>query len=453
MTGALALLARHAAERSPDWPEAAREQARRAVTDTLACAIGGRGEAAPRSALGAFAGWRGAPGGAVELVSGGRLPAPWAALVNGTAAHALDYDDVLEPALGHASAVLVPAVLAFAEERGASGAQLLDALLAGYDIMAALGASVMVQHYTRGWHSTLTLGAPAAAAACGRLIGLDATRMAAAISAATSFSSGSKKQFGTAMKPIHAGLAAQAGILAACLAEAGADAATDIFDDESWSFGDLFAGPGAPGEPALRAAIEGPPAMIAWGAWLKAHPCCASTHRPIDALHALRERHGFGTAEIASIEAEVSEVVQRNLMYDRPTTPNEARFSLNHCLALAAEGPVTLAGFRAGTIADHAGFWPRVSMTLDRSITGGAGDERCRLRVTLRDNQVLEETVSVPKGHPGAPLSEAVLARKFTDCAAHAGAAPVAAEHLLGLLAGLAAAPTIAPLTAGLAAL
>jgi 2-methylcitrate dehydratase PrpD len=450
MTTTLEILAEHAATRPSDWPPEALDGARRVVVDTLACILGGSGEEAPRAAAAALRAWRGT-GGAIDLVEGGTLPSPWAALTNGTAAHALDYDDVLEPMMGHASAVLVPAVLALAEERGKSGAQVLDALLIGFDVIAALGNGVMVEHYTRGWHSTLTLGAPGAAAACGRLIGLDPGKMAAAISAATSFSAGSKRQFGTAMKPTHAGLAAQAGVLAAHLAEAGTSAAADILDGP-WSFVELYTGPSAAGVSAITESLAGPPAMLAAGSWLKAYPCCASTHRPIDALLALRQQHGLQPDDIAAIEAEVSIVVQRNLMYDRPTTPSEARFSLNHCLALAAEGQVTLAGFTPEALAPRRGFWPRVAMKLDPAMSGSSADEVCTLRVTLRDNRALETVVKVPRGHPAAPLSEAELAAKLRDCVTYGGASDAAADRLMETLGSLGKAQDLAPLRQALAA-
>jgi 2-methylcitrate dehydratase PrpD len=451
MTGTLAALARHAAERPAEWPPAAIDGARRVVADTLACILGGRREAAARTAATALDGWRGGPGGAHDLVAGGRLPAPWAALVNGTAAHALDYDDVLEPALAHASAVLVPALLALGEERGATGARLLDAVLIGFDVLSALAGGVMLAHYKRGWHSTLALGAPAAAAACGRLAGLDPVRMEVAIAAAMSFSSGSRRQNGTAMKPIHAGLGAQAGIMALALAEAGATASPEMLDG-SWSFIDLFGGPDAPGAAAVRERLAGPPAMLEFGSWLKAYPCCASAHRAIDAMLALRARHGLAPQDIASAEADVSIIVQRNLMHERPMTRTEARFSMNHCLALAAEGSVGLAGFRPEAIARHRDFWPRVTMRLNPSLPGGGEGERCRLRVTLRDGRVLEEAVEVPKGHPLAPLSEAELAAKLRDCAAAGGVPEAAATRLLAALDGLAQARDLATLTAALGA-
>ncbi|MBN9260627.1 MAG: MmgE/PrpD family protein, partial [Hyphomicrobium sp.] len=216
-------LARHTAEASRIWPAEVQQSALRAVIDTCACVIAGRNDAAARTISATLSRWQ--SGTAVDLVSLEHTAAPWAAMVNATAAHALDYDDVLETAAAHASAVFVPALLALAQERKASGAQVLDALAISFDVMNALAAAVNYPHYSRGWHTTLTLGAPAAAAGCARLLGLDTAGAARAISTATSFSSGSKLQFGTQMKPTHAGIAAQAGILAASFAEQGLTAA------------------------------------------------------------------------------------------------------------------------------------------------------------------------------------------------------------------------------------
>ncbi len=424
--------ARFVATRSPDWPQAARSGAARGFVDTVACMIAGRSDEATRRVRATLAPWSAGKGAA--SIAGTRLPAPWAALINATAAHALDYDDVLEPALSHVSAALVPALLALGEERGASGGRLIDAYLIGFDVQAALAAAMNMGHYARGWHTTLTFGAPSAAAACARLLGLDAARSAAAVSAATSFASGAKKQFGTNMKPVHAGLAAQAGILAACLAEQGITAAPEIFEGE-WSYGALFGAPGAPGFDAARAQLAGPSAMASYGAWLKAYPCCASAHRPIDAIRAMR-RQGLRAADVESVEAEVSEIVMRNLMYATPTDDMQARFSLNHCLALAlTQDEIRVRDFRPDRLArpELRAIWPRVSMRLDPALPGSMapklGAERTRVVVTCRDGSRLEETVVFPRGHPQAPMNDAELTRKFADCAA--GAMPEPAEHAL----------------------
>lgn len=426
VTGALHRLAHHAATRPADWSADLRRAAARAYVDTVACMIAGRADAATLGVRAAFADWS-APGPAPVVADGACLAAPAAALVNGTAAHALDFDDVLEPAAAHASAVFVPALLALGAEREATGAQLADALLMSFDVMAAFAAALNMVHYDKGWHTTLTLGPPAAAAGCARLMGLDPDRMAAAISAATSFSSGSKRQFGTDMKPVHAGLAAQAGLMAARLAEAGVSAAGEAILDGRWSFPDLFGGPGMPGLSALEARLEGPPAMEAYGAWLKAYPCCASAHRPMDALIALRHRFGFAPEDVVKVEAEVSAIVAGNLMYAAPETPMQARFSLNHCLALAArQDAVRASDFEPAALVESGlrAFWPKVSMRIDPDLAApgapAVGRERARLVVTLTDGRVLEETVVFPTGHPRAPLSDADLAAKFDGCVADA---------------------------------
>jgi len=431
--------AQFVATRSPDWPQAARSGAARGFVDTIACMIAGRDDDATRRVRATLAPWSASKGAA--SIAGPRLPAPWAALINATAAHALDYDDVLEPALSHVSAALVPALLALGEERGASGGRLIDAYLIGFDVQAALAAAMNMGHYARGWHTTLTFGAPSAAAACARLLGLDAARSAAAISAATSFASGAKKQFGTNMKPVHAGLAAQAGILAACLAEQGITAAPEIFEGE-WSYGALFGAPGAPGFDAARAQLAGPSAMTSHGAWLKAHPCCASAHRPIDAIRAMR-RKGLRAADVESIEAEVSEIVMRNLMYETPTDDMQARFSLNHCLALAlTQDEIRVRDFRPDRLAraELRAIWPRVSMrlypTLPGSMAPKLGAERTRVVVTCRDGSRREETIVFPRGHPQAPMSDADLGRKFIDCANGAMSARAMA-NLVDALFGL----------------
>jgi 2-methylcitrate dehydratase PrpD len=445
---ALRALAVHAATAPCDWAPDVLAGAARAFVDTIGVIYAGRAEPPARRAAATVQPWAGSGGAARDIVRGTTAPAPFAAFVNGTAAHTLDYDDVLEVAASHASAVLVPAVLALGQERGASGLALLDALLIGLDVQAAIAAAVNYAHYARGWHTTLTLGPPAAAAACGRLLGLPADRMAAAISAATSFSSGSKRQFGTDMKPVHAGMAAQAGIVAAGMAEAGITASNDILEGP-WSFADLFGGEGMPGFAALHERLSGPSAMQRDGLWIKAWPCCASAHRPIDAMQRLRAAHGFSAADIVSAEALVSEIVLRNLMYDAPTTPNEAKFSLQHCLALAAgDTDIAIGDFSLDRVADPAlqAFWPKVSMRLDQTRMGTMssepGSDSCTLTVTLRNNRTLSETVLFPKGHPGAALSDADLVSKFRDCTGNAGADDWR-DDLTATLFGLGAQPDL----------
>jgi 2-methylcitrate dehydratase PrpD len=169
-----------------------------------------------------------APGDASLFLTGPRVPAPDAAWINGTAAHALDYDDVA--LRGHPSTVLVPAILAEGESLGASGAQLATAYIAGYEVWAELAARDPAQHHQKGWHPTGIFGPIGAAAACASLRGLDPKRAAHALALGASHSSGLVANFGTMTKPYHAGRAAHSGVVAARLATAGFTASPDALE-------------------------------------------------------------------------------------------------------------------------------------------------------------------------------------------------------------------------------
>jgi 2-methylcitrate dehydratase PrpD len=233
-----ARLAAWCAEVPRAWPTGSLDGARRAFVDTLAVIVAGRDEACTVGTRNAVAEWGSGP---CHVIGGAAQAAPWAALVNGTSAHALDYDDVLDPALSHPSAALVPAILALGEAKGSSGADALDAFLVGFEVLARLGEAMNLEHYRRGWHTTLSIGSMGVAAACGRLMGLDAGKMAMAISLATSMAGGSKRQFGSMAKPLHAGLAAKNGIVAAQLAASGVTGIEEPLQGR-WGYIEMMAG-------------------------------------------------------------------------------------------------------------------------------------------------------------------------------------------------------------------
>jgi 2-methylcitrate dehydratase PrpD len=193
--------------------------AKDALKDIVACMLAGARDEATLCVSSAARGWG----------------APAAALVFGTAAHALDYDDNYHPMAGHATAVLAPAIFALAESKRASGAAVLDAYIVGLEVLALVGNGVNLVHYELGWHSTSTLGPFGAAAACARLLGLDQARVTAALSLAFSMAGGSKLQFGTMAKPLHAGLAAQHGVMAAMLAASGVAGVAEPLEG-AWGF-------------------------------------------------------------------------------------------------------------------------------------------------------------------------------------------------------------------------
>jgi len=172
----------------------ARRLAREAIADTIACLYAGRSDASTLAVAGAF-GWQLA--GEAPLVTGGRQSPSVSALVNGTAAHALDYDDNFRPGMSHASAVIVPALLAVAERSGASGRAFVDAYLVALQAQAFVGSGVAGSHYTAGWHGTSTVGSIGTAAGVAKLLGMDADGIARALSLGASMASGTKGQFGT----------------------------------------------------------------------------------------------------------------------------------------------------------------------------------------------------------------------------------------------------------------
>jgi 2-methylcitrate dehydratase PrpD len=441
-----ARLAQWCAETPRAWPAEAEARVVRAFIDTCATLLAGRHEdctVAVRAGVGAFG------AGPCFAAGGARLAAPWAALINGTAAHALDYDDVLEAALNHPSAALVPALLALAEQTGASGEECIDAYIVGFEVMARLGEAMNQVHYSRGWHTTLSLGAPAVAAACARLLRLDARRMAMAISLGTSMAGGSKRQFGSMAKPLHAGLAAKAGLLAAQLAASGVTGVAEPLEGH-WGFVEMFAGEGAPGLGPAIAKLGGDCAVLEFGIWAKYYPCCASTHRPVDALVSLR----LDPREVARIETLVSEVAVANLRYREPGDVAEARFSLPYCLAAALhDGPLTPASFTPAAIrrAPVLDALARTEMLQDPTQPAsrpiGETVEIGSVKVFLKDGTMREARGVTPHGHPRDPLSEAELAFKFRACAEAGHVPPAAAAAALDLLGDLPRAREIGALT------
>ena len=210
---------------SRDIEPAAREQARRAILDTLGVMLAGSREDAARITAEMV---REQGGSAESTVVGHsfRAAAGEAALVNGTSAHTLDFDDVNMNMRGHPSVPLLPAVLALGEKLGSSGREVIDAFVLGFEVECRLGKVIGGEHYALGWHATSTLGTLGAGAACARLLRLDADQTQTALGIAASLASGVRQNFGTMTKPLHAGWAARNGVIAVTLSERGLTADT-----------------------------------------------------------------------------------------------------------------------------------------------------------------------------------------------------------------------------------
>jgi 2-methylcitrate dehydratase PrpD len=442
-----------------DWPDAALVAARRAFIDTIAVAVPGALDPAVGHVLGAAGEW--GAGGSTVIGQATPMAAPWAALINGTAAHALDFDDNFDPAKAHASAVLVPAILALAEREGASGAACLDAYIAGLQILGRTGQGVNPWHRNRGWHATATMGAIGAAAACARLLRLPARQAGFALSLATSMAGGFMSQFGTEAKPLHAGLAAEAGVKAACLARAGLTAGLDTFDGRT-GLNRLMVGPDyeqlrdnvthVEHGQTMRfetASVGDPLLIMSSGLKVKRFPNCGSAHRAMDGLSALREEHGFTADQVARVTVHYPASHNANLMYRDPQTAAEAKFSMEYALALILlNGNCTLADFEKGGWADPAirALYPFIERApVDKS----EGEFPTRVEVALHDGRVLSASVAMPVGSLEAPFTQAQLRAKFDGCVTGV-LRPSAADALRAALDDLPGLADIARLTAPL---
>ncbi|MGZ8310729.1 MAG: MmgE/PrpD family protein [Allosphingosinicella sp.] len=443
-----------------DWPAAARDSAHRQFIDVVAVAIPGAVEPVTRRVFETVRHWGAGPAAAIG--QGQALAAPWAVLVNGTAAHALDFDDNFDPAKAHASAVLVPAILALAEQERASGRACLDAYIAGLQILGRVGQGVNPAHRNRGWHATATVGAIGAAAACARLLQLDASAAGFALSIATSLAAGFMSQFGTMAKPVHAGLAAKAGILAASLARNGLDAGLDTLDG-AHGMNRLMVGPDyeqlrdtlthVEHGQNLRfetAAIGEPLLILSSGFRVKRFPNCGSAHRAMDGLLELRERHGFAAGEVEAIHVRAPVTHLANLMYERPDNALEAKFSLEYGVAVALlYGNCTLADFtdEAARRPEVLALYPRIHR---HPVDKAEGEFPTEVEVVLRDGRRFETRVPMPVGSLDAPFTLDQYWTKLEGCAAGL-LADAAIARLREALADLPHLPEISPLTAPLA--
>jgi 2-methylcitrate dehydratase PrpD len=409
------------------WGAPGQEAAGRAVMDTVACMIAGSAHDSSRAVRRACLNL--GDGSSTLVGSARKLSAPWAALVNGTAAHALDFDDNHDPSKSHASAVLVPALFALGDQQDSGGAALLDAYVVGIEVLTRTGQGLNPYHRSRGWHGTATVGTIGAAGACARLMRLDADQAANAISLAASFAGGTMAQFGTLAKPVHAGKAAQAGVLCALLAASGLEAAAEAFEGP-YGLGQLMVGPDADElRDGLSDAaehgqdmrfdldgIEGQPALLRYGLKVKRFPCCGSTHRAIDGLLELLAAHGFGAEDVERIEVHAPAAHLRNLPYTDPENPQQARFSLEYCLAVALlTGNVSLGDFTSEAVR-RDDVRAKLGLTRRHPVEKLESEFPTLVRVRLGSGQVHEARVEMPVGSIARPLGRKEMAAKALDC-------------------------------------
>lgn len=420
-----------AAERGRASPTDALAEARLCLLDTLGCIEAGWN--APQTQTLARALTRAAVGpDGSGAASWRELPPAQAALLTGTAAHAQDFDDYELAASTHPSAVLVPALLAAAELAKPSFGAFLEAYLTGYALITRCGETLGYTHYERGWHATGTLGGLGAAAACGRLLSLDAAALAAAVSLTTSMTAGLKLQFGWQAKALHAGLAARAGLEAAVLAEAGLQGNPAILEGAG-GFLDVYGGVESKtgfadwqdfGADAMR---RNPVARKPW-------PSCGYTQRAIEAACKLAEQLkedrfavASGTIRIARPYASV--VADRN-----PQTADAARFSLTYCVACALlDGAVTPRSFESEQLHRDDVRTLMSRLTIDAYDPGPeigdvSPDHPDSVALVLEDGRRAEVTVAHVLGGGTRPMGRAEVREKYLACGGTAEIADLALD-------------------------
>lgn len=402
-------------------PAPARQAAKLGLIDCVGCMIGGSTDEAVAIAMKALPP---APGGAARLwFSDRRAGAADAALLNGIAAHVLDYDET--SLRGHPSAVLVPAIFAVAQERGASGAKLLDAYVAGYEVWAELVDRESEFHQMKGWHPTGIFGSIAAAAACAVLHDLDAQQAAHAIGLGASQSAGLMSNFGAMSKSFHVGRAAQAGVVAAQLAAHGFTAAPDAIEHPRGFLKAVSpSGKVDVASPAERLGNEWqlPKRSVS----LKKYPTCYYTHRALDAMLGLLAAEPVAAGDVERIDVTLSEEHALALRNASPQTGLAAKFSMQFAMAGAVvAGRIGLAELTDAFVrrADVQQLMRLVNIGFDREYDPQTPGAAYADRVTLTQRGGRQRSASVHRasGHAQNPLGPESVRSKFVECLAYGG--------------------------------
>ncbi|OFZ84497.1 MAG: 2-methylcitrate dehydratase [Betaproteobacteria bacterium RBG_16_66_20] len=354
--------------------------------------------------------------GKARLALGRSATARAAALINGTAAHTVEVDDIFRDGIYHPGAPTISAALALAQANGASGEQFLRAVIVGYEISTRIGAAMGRAHY-RYWHNTGTIGVFGACAACSELLGLDAKRFAHALATVTTFAAGLQQAFrmDSMSKPLHAGRAAEAGVTAALAAREGVTGSLDVIEGEA-GFGCAMGD-----NPDWNKLFDslGKDFHICRMTF-KNHGCCGHTFAAIDGALALKARMGVAANDIERVHVGTYKAALEVAGHEQPRTPAQARFSLKYVVATAlTHGSVRLAAFEPARIEDRftRSIMEKISVSIDQELDAAFPQQRAaRVSITARGRS--EEHLQPTRiGDPDAPLSDAQLGEKYLELA------------------------------------
>ena len=381
--------------------------------------------------------------GGARLALGRAAPARLAALINGSAAHTAEVDDIYRDGIYHPGAPTIAAALALAQARGASGSDFLRAVITGYEISTRIGAAMGRNHY-KYFHNTGTIGCFGAAAAAAEVLQLDATRFAHALATVATFAAALQQAFrmDSQSKPLHAGRAAEAGVLAALAAAEGVTGSLDVLEGDA-GFGH-----------ALSHGNHGPD----WTASLqtlgcefhitrmtfKNHACCGHSFAAIDGALALKQQMNISARDIKRIRIGAYRATLEVAGHDNPRTPAEARFSVKYAVATAlTHGNVRLAAFEPARISHPATreLMVKTELTLDAELDAAFPQQRAaRVTFDTYDGRCVAHLQPTRKGDPDAALSDTELDEKHLELSAPV-VGDAAARSLLATLWTLDAAP------------
>ena len=396
-----------------------RHHAKRAVVDWASALLPGSVEMPARAIEAALA--DDLDHGRSQLTSGRRATARAAALINGTAAHTVEVDDIYREAIYHPGAPTIAAAWAVAQDVGADGETFLRAVVVGYELSTRIGAALGRAHY-RYWHNTGTVGTFGAAAAAAALYGLDSVRFGHALATAATFASGLQQAFRTdsMSKPLHAGRAAEAGVLAAQLARAGVTGSSAVLDGDTGlgrAMGDREAG--GPDWPAAMTTLG--EIFHIESMTFKNHACCGHTFAAIDGALALKQRMGITADDVARVQVATYRPALDVAGNVNPRTAAEARFSVFYVVATALRfDRVRLAAFSDERLQDAQtrALMSRIDLAVDPDIDARFPGRRAAcVTITTHDGRTDSHLQPTRKGDPELPLSDSDLDDKFIELA------------------------------------
>ena len=457
--GATAAVARFVTTLSAgDIPPEAMRRARTALLDCIGCAVAGARFASSAMLLDFIRDCGGAPQATV-VGTNLRTSATDAALANGMLSSALLYEDTCLIMPGHATATLLPVLLALGESRHLSGQAMLEAYIVGFELEAALGPAIAPDHYERGWHATATVGTMGATAAACRLLGLDEERVRMALGIATSLAAGSRQNFGAMMQAFHSGVAARNGVTAALLAQRGFTADPAILESRM-GFCNLY-GVGTAKLDAAMVGLGREFALLGPNLYLKLYPCGFPLQRPIDCAIELADAHNLQPDDIVEISCGVHYLIPETVFHVNPQTGLQGRTSIPYCVARAIiDRKMGLAQSTDEKVQDPAvrALMPRVKTVVPPELSREALRGKVNalaapatMEIRLRDGRTVATRVEYFRGAGERPLSDAEVVGKFRECAGLVlGAARV--EKARGMIENLGALIDVADLAAVLAA-